>query len=76
MDYDTMVINDGNIKKTIYILVEINKKHHYIIYTDKILNHYSSDDIFAGEIVDSKIIPVSDAVLSEMNSFITNILKE
>ena len=75
MEYDTMNITDGNMEKTIYILLEIDRnRHHYVIYSDRILDQYDENCVFVGEFVDEKIIPVSQELLGSFDEFIKKII--
>ena len=74
MNYDTMKISNEKGEKTIYILLEINKEnHHYIIYTDRILDRLDKNYIYVGELIQEKLTPVPDELLNSFDEMISNI---
>lgn len=75
MNFDNYVINDGDKDIIIYPILEIKVKDElYIIYTDKIKNNYTKEDLIVGEMTDEEILPVPENLLSQFDGLIDEII--
>ena len=67
MKFDSYVINNNGIEKTIYPLMEFDiSDKHYIIYSEKENVDLEKDLMFAGEIIGDDIVPVSSEKMKEV----------
>lgn len=73
---EEMIINDGNSDKKIYPLLELDKNNkNYLIYSDILSDELNVDHIFAGELKDNSLLPITDEELLMLEGLYRKIIE-
>ncbi len=73
---ETITILDNNKEVNIYILLEINKNNkNYVLYTKNLNLPIIKENIFVGEIIENKLMPIPNQMLVDFDKWIDIIIK-